>query len=518
MNIKTCRDCPSFVPAADADTAWSKSPNSDTCRRFGKILSRPDRSDTFNARIAESIGTPCAKHGEPLNVTDRAPVLVAQVAIGDPATFAPRASDAVLPASCAGCQHFVSPEIVRAEIGWPLAMCANKGRLLFSNRYVAEAADCGVGVSGQSRDTADGVIMLPEYEGTPVSVRPVVRAEEFDLDAEIKRHSIDPREYVTDRPVSDEDRLAQIVAWRKVLDPESQRPAVYLPVHNGTALCGFDPRDTYGSHRPDLYVDHQGLLYDAVVELYELDETPILIGGSGTGKTEFGCYLAYLMDLPFNRFSVTKATEEHYLLGEKSLIVDPATGQVVTSFQVARFARCYQLPGISMIDELNLNAAVAETIRPCTDSAKQLVIEADNGRVIKRGAYSFLMISQNPVDDPIYVGTEPLNAADMSRVSTIQFGLPSEEIERQIIKAHCADDDYDIDPLTLDHLMQIAADIRRQIADGSLPIAWGIRDQVKVARKSKFYSLEKAFRRAVVDGLPDDQVNVVIASVRSVTS
>ena len=54
------------------------------------------------------------------------------------------------------------------------------------------------------------------------------------------------------------------------------------------------------------------------------------------------------------------------------------------------------------------------------------------------------------------------------------------------------------------------------IEDGTLALAWGLRSQIKVARKTKYYSLEKAYRRAVLDGMEPEVVNSVMGIVRGV--
>lgn len=531
---KSCQTCPWRVPADDL-TVYVQSPGADSCAKHGHILSKPGLSSAMTQRIQETFATRCPDHGT--NRGTAIPVLTAQVAIGDPSTFSGTVDPALKPASCTQCANFIPAPVVTRELGWTLGMCAAKGRLLFSNRLVDEAKDCGVGQRGQIRDTTDGVILRPEYEGvTPTRIG---RPEPYDADAEMAKHQVDPREYPTDKPVTPDEAAGFVRAWRKVLDPDGLRPPIFIPIFDGPALiaahcprrldtdagygkgpctnpiCDHDPRSTYGGHRPDLYVDHMGLIYDLAVEWWELDENPLLQGPSGTGKTEAVAWWAWLLDIAFDRESIKKGTQDYHLAGETRLEVDPATGQTVTSFRLAPFTKAYSSIACAIvIDEPNLNTDVYEFLRPVFDNARMLEVD---GNVIRRGKYVFVAAAQNDPNDPIYVGTSPMSAAEHSRLSPIQFGLPDESVERAIIRKHCNDSGYVIDERLLDKIMQIAATLRKMIADGELPIAWGIRDQVKVARKTRYYGrLEKAFRRAVIDGLEASVIEMVLPVVRTV--
>ena len=518
--MKSCNDCENCIPAGETQSRLGRSTGTDLCMAHGHVLGRPGVSADIADRIKTTYAETCAEYGTPVAV--RKPVIAGTVAIGDPgiasrmALVYPNGVDEhQRPTTCGSCEHFVPAEYVKNELGWALPMCAAKGRLMFPQNLIREAADCGTSIAGLPRDTTDGVILMPAY-ATPTGSVPNTSTQGASPFV-VNMDKIDPRDYPTDRPLTPEDEAEGIRAWREIKDPEGQHPSVFMPIFDGPRVCGFDPRDTYAQHRPDLYVDHQGLLYDLAVEFFELDETPVLIGSAGTGKTELLCHVAYLCDLPFYRISVEKGTEPWHFFGEAKLVVDAATGLNVTQFSLGRYAKAYgQTYAITCVDEPNLKAEIFETLRPSFDSARQLVIDADQGFKVSRGRWSRVGCAQNPSYDPLYVGTEPMSAADIDRVSPIFVDLPSDAIERQIIAAHCNDDGYAIDTKTIDKLMQVAEALRAMIADGTLPVAWGLRSQIKVARKTRYYSLEKSYRRAIVDGMEPEVVDAILGVVRGV--
>ena len=535
--MTTCRGCPSFVPSAQSGAVFGRATQMDMCQRYGHVLSRPGNPDSADEKLCETFASTCPSlgHAAPDNV-----VLLAQVALPDPALIMRATGRGPVaatdkPNACTTCEFFVHPKIVRDELGWTQPMCALKGRLLVGTNLVAEASACDQGYTGTPRTTTDGMTLMSQYDTTGAFAG-ATSATPVAMSKRITNHRVDPREYETDRPVSEDDANYNCIrAWRRIDSTEPGKEPIYLPIFDGERLCGFDPRKTYGSHRPDLYIDHQGLLYDLAVEMYQLNETPVLIGPAGVGKTEIGCWMAYMMDLPFYRLSVKKGTEAWHFIGEAKLetkeveveVLDPVTGEKkivhdvrqVTEFHRGRFAEHYDKACVIMVDEPNLEQTIFELLRPVFDSAKQLTIDEDQGFTIAQHPFCFPMCSQNPADDPIYVGAEPMSAADLDRITPIQVGLPPEAIERQIIVERCADDDYQIPVETLDKIMQIAGDLRRMIGEeGSLPISWGIRAQIKVARKTQYYGLPKAYRRALVDGLDRDVVDTVMSVVHTVAS
>jgi MoxR-like ATPase len=523
----SCKSCPSYKTSSEMFRDFGMSLGCDFCPTKGKVLEGPQFTDAENQNLRENIAANCDCYGD-LPPTKDTMKIDARLGLGDPqvavhlnsraGTIAPSEK----PVTCTSCSWFVPADVVEQELGFTAPFCSAKGRLLFPSKLVKEAANCGSGINGANATTTSGMMIESQYKRTIASVTTPMQLPltHVDLVAQDERHSVDPRDYQTDRPVTPDDEAQYIKAWRRVDDPEGLREPIYMPIFWGEKLCeeyygpGFDPRSTYGEHRPDLYVDHHGLLYDLACELLN-GETPLLIGGAGTGKSETGPWLAWLMDVPHDRIDIKKGYEASHLTGLDRLQTDPASGTPITKFVRSRFARTYDKPGITTVNEPNLSSECFEVFRPIFDNAKQFGMDEDSGMPpIERNSNRFILCTQNPSWDPMYVGAEPMSAADIDRISPIWFDLPSEEVERFIITKHCNDAGYDISSETLDKIMKVAKDLREQ--KETLGIAWGLRAQIKVAKKTRFYSFEKAYRRAIVDGMEPEVAEVIMLSVKSV--
>jgi hypothetical protein len=337
----------------------------------------------------------------------------------------------------------------------------------------------------------------------------------------------DPRDWVTDKPLSPEDEAdGVIVAWRRVDDPKGRQSPLYMPIFNWKALgIDRDPRESYGEHTPHLYEDYDGLLYwfaflyggqwcDPEQGEKGLTETLMLLGEAGTGKTEFWCYVAWLMDLPFARLSLRPDTESIEFFGAPALLID-ASGQQVTGFEPGRFTIKYVVPGVICLDEPTAaNDSIWFLLRPALDSAGQFVNE-QTAEVFKKDPQCFIGLASNPSYNPIYTGTRPLSAADSSRLSKRFVELPPEEVERRIVKSHCAAVGYDIDATTLDRLFRIAVDIRTQYKNKDSSLPWGIRDMIKVAKLTWGFDMLDAFRTAMLDELDPDIGDAVMSIIQA---
>ncbi|MGE0342580.1 MAG: AAA family ATPase [Porticoccaceae bacterium] len=532
----SCSTCASCVRVADHNAVYQhkRQYGGDMCSTFGHMLSIPAFSTEDNEAVKVRIRSTCNKYTTDVASSDEmsdlnAPSQVATPSVSVMMDIAARIGpvlDEERAQSCAGCKFYVSGAAVNAKWGFTAGICGARGTLIASNECVPTARACDIGERGVPADTTDGLMLLPQYGGTAfVPMTPSSGANMLDAAHYSKHNAVDPREWPTDREVTEDDTSNGIRAWRAIEDPDGVKPPLYLPIYDHKLLFhdGFDPRDTYASYKPDLYVDHQMLLWDFAF-LYGgpvshdddpgLDEVMALIGEAGTGKTEFCVYVAWLMNVPFVRISIAPSSEAADLIGEMGLT--EKNGVSVTEFNFGSFSKWYKRPCVLLVDEPNMGREdVWATIRPAFDGAKELSVESAQGLKIKKNQSCYPILAMNPSWNPLYVGTNPINVADLRRVAPTTVGLPPEHVERSIIKAQCEDIGYDIDASTLDTIMKISVDLRACIADGSLPVPWGVAMNVKVAKMTWRFSLAKAYLRGAADGFEPQVMETIMAQVSS---
>lgn len=321
-------------------------------------------------------------------------------------------------------------------------------------------------------------------------------------------------EDVPEREPSDEERSEGIVRFHRFYS-DDRRFWIDMPVFDPASFDEVE-RDKIpvagceGS--PEVYVDHANLGYRVAVA-WALGETPALNGPAGTGKTALFQWMSYLLGLPFERVSITASSSTDDLAGYMEL-----HGQQ-TEFVLGRIPKAWGKRCVMVIDEPNAGPPeVWQFIRPITDSAKQLVIDANHGQAVRRHRYSFLGMAMNPAWDWRNTGVSQLSDADGSRLLHIAVGYPPPMSEREIILGHCADDGIDLAPAHLDALIEVAYKLRRLSDEQTLQISWGIRQQVQVARLLPYFDFVDAFRMAAADNLEPEQSDLILSEVNLVTA
>lgn len=507
----SCQSCPSFNNEDQTLLFLNKNINAATCSTFGKILSKPSAPRTHASKILQVTAANCSQYGKPARQipVDSAPLVVAfpDVAALEDTEDSSLPKNQRLVKSCTLCKWFMPDTYVKDNFGWWAGLCTAKGKLILANRQTIEARDCELREFGHSRTSPEGIKLLPEFE------------DQFWMQGSFKellekqQEIISPQQYATDKSVSSEEQTEGIRAWRKVIDPEGTGNFTFLPIFD---LAFFSPQElakvpqTGQDEHPESYLDHNGAVYKIAVAWQELDETPALWSPAGNGKTELLRHLAWLMQLPFERISITGSTELDDLSG-KMLFVDGET-----TFQYGRVPLAWMKPSVICLDEPNVGPPdVWQFIRPLTDNSKQLVLDQNKGERITRHDSCFLGLAMNPAWDAINVGAQTIGDADGSRLLHIFMELPPEEVEREIIKTRVAFDGWEITEYQLDTIMAIANDLRGLVEGGSIPISWGIRPQIKVARACRWFDLIQAYRMAAADYLEpqaqEEMLNVVRA-------
>lgn len=515
MASKSCVDCPSFIDRDEVARRFGKDVGGPACLRWGHVFGKASTTDAQKRKIGEQFAKHCSDFGAPKPIEDASAVSFLEARVFSPSPDALRASMEVRaqgdpgpvsnqPGTCTGCKFYVAEQTTYANFGWTSGSCAAKGRLIFQDRCITEARECELGVLGSMNQ--------PAYYST-MEILPVYRDEFGYGVGDWKSDIIPPQEYPTDQPVTDEDKSFGIRAWREVQDPAGHGPPVYLPIFD---VDSFDVVElarvpkTEDSESPASYLDFQGLTYGVAVEWMELDEVPLFISDAGLGKTEFFRYLAWLMGLPFDRINFNKSTDVDSLIGNW-LFMD---GETV--WKDGRLPHRWRTRGVALLDEPNrADTVIQEMLLPMCDNSKQFVMEnaaimvlhPESGErrlrtpePVVRDRYSFLGMAINPSWDPKYHGATELDHALIDRLSKFKLEMPPEAVEREILMRRYHDDaDHAPPKKVLDTVINIGHEIRSLIDQGSLPISWGIRPNIAVIRKTRFYSLPDAYKRAVGD-------------------
>lgn len=507
---QSCASCPSFLRPEETTSKFKKSIGAPMCARYGFILGKPGLTKLQEDRLQRAVAKGCEGYGKPMPpmperydhfVVMPDPDARRELDDGNPSKEACK--------TCATCRNYVSDMRVNDELGWSAGICAARGKLLMPTRLTYEARYCEFRHIGKVRQSTQGLSLLPEFE------------DAFNLTADpiksyfrSKDNFVDPREWVSEKDVSDEDKSHGIRAWRSIKDPEGTGNEVFLPIYDRSY---FSPEEwekvpkTGDDEHPELYIDHMGAVYKCAVHWTELDETPALWGQAGTGKTELFRHIAWLMCLPFERISITDRTEIDELAGK--MLYTPEKG---TYFHYGRLSKAWQKPCVICLDEPNVGPdEVWQFVRPITDNSKQLVIDMNEGEELDRNTDCYLGLAMNPAWDPKNVGTKVISDADARRLMHIYMELPPPELEKEIIRNRVKLDGWEIDDERLEAIMSIAEDLRKLCDDQTLPITWGIAQQIKVARASRWFDMLTAYRMAGGDFLEPQAQEVLLDQVKA---
>jgi len=511
--VKSCANCPSLLRPPEAVDFFGKTVGSPMCARFGTVLGRPSFTGDEERSLQKRIARDCKRHGEhrPSKTDTKnvfAPLVSMPLVIEEDDPRLPATKNAAT--TCSTCVFYRRPDDVLSGYGWTAGMCQRKGMLVLPHmtRTVAEA--CDVSIQGPPMHFA--VELRDFYEASYHHV---------DIFASYGAGVMHPLQHPTDRPVTDAQRKAGIVSWRRISDPDDEARFTFLPIYSPEIFADAQRRkipQPGDDEHPELYLDHGNNVYKIAVLWRELDETPMLWGPGGVGKTEIARHMAYLMQLPFERFSITASTELDDLFGKMMFGVPPGSPEGAresTYFQYGRLPLAWGRPGVILLDEPNTGQPdVWQAIRPLTDNSKQLVLDSSAAEHVIRHAHAYLAMAGNPSWDPRNVGTNTIGDADASRLMHLRFGLPPEPLEKKIIAERVKLDEWEISAEQLRLLMVVAGDIRALSEAGSLTTTWGIRHQIKVARALRWFSPLAAYQLATDDMAPDE-ASAVLESVKS---
>lgn len=507
MALKSCVTCPSYLTDDDSIRGrFGKAIGAPMCGRFGHVLGQPGHDNT---EVVQHFAMKCSDFGKSMGGT---PVSITPRVVKPDQDALTRGTPDEL-GTCNGCENLVLQSDVMGRFGWPMPICKAKGTLVL--RPIPEAKGCPWakrGTPGASGFTGD-LELIDEFR-PGFRVDDAVKLKSLIGSTEL----VEPSTYTSDAPVSPEDAACGIRAWRRYDDPETGND-YYLPIFDREFFTEEEQKripvtgKPFGkTGAPEMYVDHNDLLMTFFKDAYSLDETLCLTGEPGNGKSQFGIYLAWLMQVPFERFAIRPDLNIEDFVGHPS--VDPAKGDY---FVLGRFPRRWTRPGVIVSDEFNGgNDDVSFFYRSLLDTGKVNIDYEGGAMVLDKNDYCFHLVTMNPAWDMRNIGTRELADADSSRLSFVWVAEPPEAVMRHILKEWCKRDDYEIPDDVLNKIVKIGTDIRELSKQGTFPGSWGLRQEIKVARKTAHYArLEQAYRRAALDAMEPEVAALVLEAITS---
>lgn len=494
---------------------------------------------TMDDERAERIGGRCSYYaaaGHP-NDQPRVADALAELSLGgvhdwkvatavvDEEGHQPRGGTVPPNATCTTCTNFVPNSVIKATVGDPEVedapfpvspyYCAARGTLHPSYDTQFSTAPMSCGEWSKPAGDVDRAVLI-----STASLFEHIREDLGLPDAD---KPVEPPAPETERVPTDAERQRGIQGFHRVRSDDEKR-YVDLPV--------FDPDHFSPAERakipvagddagPELFRDYANLSY-RIAAAWALGETPALTGAPGLGKSQAAYYLAWLMNLPLERVSITSASQLDDLAGYTEL-VRSSEGNA-TEFVHGRIPQAWAKPCVLLLDEPNAGPPeVWQFLRPLTDAAKQLILDVNHGERIARDDHSYLMMAMNPAWDYRNTGVTPLSDADGRRLVHITITAPEASVEREIIVAHLESDGQKLSEERIDVLVAIGQELR-SLADsgpgstGALQITWGLAQQVKVAKLLAYFEFAEAFRLAGADNLEPEQRDLILGVVNRLSS
>ena len=432
-------------------------------------------------------------------------------------------------ANCFGCANFISPVDAHTLTGLAAIQgCRVTGKIMDMDMATTAHKACAMASNKAASATPPSLHPIYDWMNpnkgsttTPAKEEPVQAIATVNTE----RSFVEPTEFGPGTApeeswleASDEAKAQGIRIWRKVGHPtRPSKTDLYLPIfetsHFSQAEQALIPK-TGEKYNPQSYLDLDGqLVYKTAVNMVGRDKAPLMLGPSGTGKTEFYAYLAWMMNLPFHRISITDTTEVWDLVGKEVLV--NKDGVTESEWHDGRLVKGWQRPCVLLIDEGNTGQdAVWQLLRPLTDNSTSFALDQDNGRIVERDDWCLLAFAANPDWDATYMGVRPFSEADVNRLGVISVDYPARDVEHDIIIERLADDGQTIGENDLGLVLDLVASFREMTGLGQLTFAPGVRMSVTIAGYLEYLTLTEAVMMAVGDRLDPAQREQVLSVVK----
>lgn len=187
----------------------------------------------------------------------------------------------------------------------------------------------------------------------------------------------------------------------------------------------------------ELYWLDDELLEDLAVAV-DVRVPVFLHGPTGCGKSSGVQMLGALINRPCIRINMNADTRASDLLGEKTLVVDPESGQSVVEWADGPVTKAWRQGWWLTIDEYTAAPpGVNLTLQALLELDGVLTLAGNGGEVVPRHPLFRLFATDNTLgrgdETGLYDGTNTVNEATLDRFAGIACGYPPAEQEAEIL-------------------------------------------------------------------------------------
>ncbi len=251
------------------------------------------------------------------------------------------------------------------------------------------------------------------------------------------------------------------------------------PIAGGELPTGTNLRRTIAANYPVPTVEDCGFHIDPdmwflLVRNVLRGENIMLVGPTGSGKTELISYLAKAMEKEmFIQDMGTVQDAQSALLGVHRLNKE---GHSV--FEYAPFVGHIKSGGIVLLDELNRSPLAANNILfPCLDKRRYLPIDVaseESERMVPVHEDTVFIATANIGSE--YSGTNAIDRALMDRFFIVEVGYPTEKDEINVLRSRTG-----LEERPASAIVKVANEIRKQYKEQELSTPISVRHTLQAA-------------------------------------
>lgn len=248
------------------------------------------------------------------------------------------------------------------------------------------------------------------------------------------------------------------------------------------------------------------------------DLPALLVGPTGCGKSSVVQTLGALLDAPVRRINFHGDVRASDVLGEKTLSVDPSTGQTIVEWRDGPLPDAMRRGHWVILDELDAcPASIAMTLQSILETGHMLTLAANHGELIKPHPEFRVFATANTLgrgdSSGLYAGTNMLNEATLDRFVVMNCGYPVEGVESKVLS-----DKTGISREVATRMVQVANLVRSGVSKNEAfctfstrrLLAWALLTrQLVVGKVAAPLALEQAYYIAVQNKLGKEDAEYV---------